>query len=116
MSREETNTASGEIELFTRTSSIVMHPTKIGAVVIADGNEYKTVSAFIPRPVLKDRRAILVSNVPSGTWVGVQKLPRGQGKGEGVGRRRLSHPTTIILGASRLGKLKPRWPQVTVSV
>ena len=67
MSRGETNTASGEIELFTRTSSVVMHPTKIGTVLIADGNECETVSAFIPRPVLKDRRAILISNIPSGT-------------------------------------------------
>ena len=116
MSREETNTASGEIELFTGTSSVVMHPTKIGAVLIADGNGHKTVSAFIPRPVRKDRRAILVSNVPSGTWVGVKKLPRGRGNGEGVGRSRLPHPTTISLGASLLGKLKPRRPQVTVSV
>ena len=80
MSWEETNTASGEIELFTRTSSVVMHPTKLGTVLTADGNECKTISAFIPRPVLKDRRAILVSNVPSETWVGVQKLPRGRGK------------------------------------
>ena len=83
MSWEETNTASGEIELFTRTSSVVMHPTKLGTALIADGNECKTISAFIPRPVLKDRRAILVSNVPSETWVGVQKLPRGRGKGRG---------------------------------
>ena len=67
----------------TRTSSVVMHPTKIGTVLIPDGNECKTVSAFIPRPVLKNRRAILVSNVPSGTWVGVQKLPRGRAKGRG---------------------------------
>ena len=67
VSREEKNTASGEIKLFTRTSSGVMHPTKLGTVLIADGNGCKTVSAFIPKPVLKDRRAILVSNVPSGT-------------------------------------------------
>ena len=67
MSREETNTASGEIELFTRSSSVVMRPTKLGTVLIADGNGCKTLSAFIPRPVLKDQRAILVSNVPSGT-------------------------------------------------
>ena len=116
MRREETSNASGEIELFTRTSSVVMHPTKIGTVLIADGNGCKTVSVFIPRPVLKDGRAILVSNVPSGTWVGVQKLPRGQGKGEGVGRRRLPHAATISLGAFLSGKLKPRWPQVTLSV
>ena len=116
MSREQKNTASSEIELFTHTSSVVMHPTKLGTVLIADGNGCKTVSAFIPRPVLKDGRAILVSNVPSGIWVGVQKLLRGRRKGEGVGRRRLPHPTTIILGASLLGKLKPRWPQVTISV
>lgn len=116
MSREQKNTASSEIELFTRTSSLVMHPTKLGTVLIADGNGCKIVSAFIPRPVLKDRRAILVSNVPSGTRVGVKKLPRGPGKGEGVGRRRLPHPTTISLGASLLGKLKPGWSQVTVSV
>ena len=95
VSREETSNASGEIGLFTRTSSVVMHPTKIGTVLIADGNGCKTVSAFIARPVLKDWRAILVSNVPSGTWVGVKKLPKGRGKGEGVGRRRL--------GASLLG-------------
>ena len=43
---EETSNASGEIELFTRTSSVVMHPTKIGTVLIADGNGCKTVSAF----------------------------------------------------------------------
>ena len=98
------------------TRSVVIHPTKIGTVLIDDGNGCKTVSAFIPRPVLKDRRAILVSDVPSGTWVGVKKLPRGRGKGKGVGRRRLPHPSTISLGASLLGKLKPRWPQVTVSV
>ena len=116
MRREETSNASGEIELFTRTSSVVMHPTKIGTVLIADGNGCKTVSAFIPRPVLKDGRAILVSNVPSGTWVGVQKLPRGRGKGKGVGRRRLPHAATISLGAFLPGKLKPRWPQVTLSV
>ena len=116
MSREETNTASGEIELFTRTSSVVMHPKKTGTVLIAGKNECKTVSAFIPRPVLKDRRAILVSHVPSGTWVGVKKLPKGRAKGKGVGRRRLPHPTTISLGASLLGKLKPRWPQVRASV
>ena len=118
MSREETNTASDEIELFTRTSSVVMHPTKIGTVLIADGNECKTVGAFIPRPVLKDRTAIFVSNVPSGTWVGVKNLPKGRGTVEGGvgGRRRLPHPSTIILGASLLGKLKPRWPQVTESV
>lgn len=116
MSREQKNTASSEIELFTRTSSLVMHPTKLGTVLIADGNGCKIVSAFIPRPVLKDRRAILVSNVPSGTRVGVKKLPRGPGKGERVGRRRLPHPTTISLGASLLGKLKPGWSQVTVSV
>ena len=103
MRREETSNASGEIELFTRTSSVVMHPTKIGAVLIADGNGCKTVSAFIPRPVLKDRRAILVSDVPCATWVEVQKLPRGRGKGEGVGRRRLPHPSTKSLGASLLG-------------
>lgn len=116
MSREQKNTASSEIELFTRTSSVVMHPTKLGTVLIADGNGCKTVSAFIPRPMLKDGRAILVSNVPSGTWVGVQKLPRGRGKGRGVGRRPLPHTTTISLGASLLCKLKPRWPQVTVSI
>lgn len=67
MSREEASNASGEIELFTRTSSVVMHPTELGTVLIAGGSGCKTVSAFIPRPVLKDRRAILVSNVPSGT-------------------------------------------------
>ena len=60
MSQEETNTASGEIELFTRPSSVVMHPTKLGTLLIADGNECKTVSAFMPRLVLKDRGAILV--------------------------------------------------------
>ena len=102
--------------MFTRTSSVVMHPTKLGTALIADGNGCKTVRAFIPRPVLKDGRAILVSNVPRGTWVGVQKLPRGRGKGEGVGRRRLRHAATISLGAFLPGKLKPRWPQVTLSV
>ena len=63
----------------------------------------------------KRSTAILVSNVPSGTWVGVKNLPKGRGTGEGGvgGRRRLPHPTTISLSASLLSKLKPRGPQDT---